>query len=130
MQTRHKVQVLADLQLTVKRWRFRQVADVCFGLYGIGQQINIANADFTGTGRQITGQHLHSSCLAGAVGAEQTKDFATAHVKIDGVDSDMCAKAAGQTPGANGQSGVGWIHQRLEVYCPAASCLVVSIKYT
>ena len=95
-------QVLPHRQLAVQGKRLRHVADplACGHVAWVDrltEQQRLALA-----GWQQAGEHLHGGALAAAVGAEKTKDLATADAKRHRVHCDEIAEAHGQALGLDG----------------------------
>ena len=73
-----------------------QIADPPADLDRVLREVDAADLDAAGVGRQIAGDHPHRGRLAGAVGAEKAQDLAARDVEGDAVDRGDRAEALDQ----------------------------------
>ena len=94
VQSRGQPQIFSDVQFPVQRRCFREIADPCFGRDRLIHQVNAADADFTGAGGEVTGEHLHGGGFAGAVGPEQAQHLPVANFQVKPADCGVLAVEA------------------------------------
>ena len=89
-----QLDVLGDRQVLVQGEPLAHVADVALDDLALGEDVAADDARLPAARRQQPGQHPDRRRLAGAVGAEESEDFAFAHVERDAIDGDERRRTA------------------------------------
>jgi hypothetical protein len=104
---RTEVEEAADRHVGVERGAFREVADLSLSVIGGIHDIRAADGNRAGRGRKITGDHPHGSGFAGAVGTEESEDFALLDTQGEIVHGDLGAKVFRQVLNFDHRDGGG-----------------------
>jgi ABC-type transporter Mla maintaining outer membrane lipid asymmetry ATPase subunit MlaF len=91
----NEIEILLHRHGMVKRRLFRQVADMPLGLDGLFQHIDPRDFYIPRVGGEVSGDDVHRSGLARAVGAEETHDLPLRDGERDIVDPAALAVAFG-----------------------------------
>ena len=91
-----ELEVFADRQLAIERELLGDVADALPGRGAGMVQIDSGHAQRAAAGREQSAQHPKGRRLAGAVGPEQSEDFAALHFEADVIDGREGAKTPNQ----------------------------------
>ena len=81
-----KEDVFGDGAGAVERVVLRDDADLLAGAGRFGDNVDAGDADPAGGGQGARGADRDGGCFAGAVGAEQTVDFAGIHLEVEAID--------------------------------------------
>ena len=119
-------EIFPDPHVVIKGHVLGHVADLASGIDRI--TINVITGHFStaGSGWQITREHSQCRGFSGPVRAEETNDFALAHMKTDIVDSGMSAVSLAELVdvnhrGRNGMVEIEKCRKRAALYVDSVS---------
>jgi hypothetical protein len=108
-------EVFGDGEVGIEGEFLGHVSDAALDGFGIANNVKAEDRGRTGRGFEDAAEHADDGGFTGAVGAEQTEDFAALDGEGDVVNGDELAEAAGEVGELD--DGVGHIARTWKMRC-------------